>query len=422
MRLEYILNTILTLFLWVELLPAKPLTMADAVQYAIANHPQSQLAKAIVEEAQGERRSTTALSAPKFFIRWDDIPSHQNITDFEERRVGISQDFDFPLQYIWRARIADLSVVQAQNESRAILLDLESDVRQAYLEAWFLAEQTKVLKDYSDTLGIYCAHIQEMGKHGEYSPLDAREYALAARQAEIEYHSSNSSRIAALEKLAHLTGCAHDELELVSPLESDPIDTTRFTVCDATLENPQISAAETEVRVCGLKKTLANNSWLPELQLTYFERVRLDRTDRNSWAFELEMTIPVWFWWDGAGRIQASQAKLNRAIADLAVCQLELTSACACLAQEIRSVYEQYELYQREVLPLAREKFQLARRNVQLGGADYGDFIDAWKELKKTLLEDAEIKSELYQSVISYDRLIGNSIAGKSDKSPSGAK
>ena len=391
-------------------LTAAPIAVAQAVQRALFTHPQSQLAAAVVDEARGERRSAAALPPPKLFIRWDDIPSGSGMAAYEEKRVGFSQEFDFPLKYVWDVKGADLSVSRAQIKSRIILLDLEAAVKQAYLEAWASAERTRILKDYRDTLDVYCQRIQAMGERGEYSPLDARGCRVNARQANLKYLAVQRSNAASMTHLAKLLNLAVDEIELISPLESDPIDTTLLAAGKPLFDNPQIVEIKTELRLREWRKTSAKYDWLPELQLTYFDRVRLDRPDRNSWAFELEMTIPVWFGWGGVGGIQAAQADLSRAQAELADVQLTLTADYLRLEQEIKSAFERCEFYRQEMIPLVKDKTQSAKKSLQLGGAACEDFLKVWTEQKEALLKEVDVKSELYQKKIEIDKLRGASV------------
>ncbi|MBM3326894.1 MAG: TolC family protein [Calditrichaeota bacterium] len=397
---------------------AEPLPIDEAVRQAVGHHPQTAVAKSLVAEARGLQRSAIALNPPNLFVRWDDIPSGQGISDFAERRIGISQEFDFPLRYVWQAKKAALSFRQAQYESLILLADLESDVKKAYLEAWSHSEQAIIYKEFADTFGYYGQRIQAMGARGEYSPLLARDYALKARLAEAEDNSVRRRMTAAFEKLTALLKVAPDEFELISPLKSNPIDTMQLTAFTPESDAPQLFSAATALRIREYERTLAKNGWLPEFQLNYFKRFEFDRRDNDSWALEIEMTIPLWFWQEGIGDIRTCEAQTVRARAELSAAQMRFKAERQLLIQEIVSGFEQMMLYQTEVVPAAGEKMQFVRRNVQLGGANFIEFLNEWTEYRDVMLKDIEIKTELYLNKIRLDELLGVTIAADGSNMP----
>jgi len=409
-RHMFISSAMLVLLFTVKSAAAESWTIIDAVKSAISTHPQSLIAESLVEEAQGEHRTSLALEPLDISARYDDIPSNSRLSDHEERRIGISQQFEFPLRYYWLKKAADFTIDYARNESRGVLLDLESDVRQIYLEAWAQSEHVKILEEYRDSIKTHCSFIEEISKYGGVSRLDARRSRVKAIEAENELRASQRSKAAAYERLASMTKYDLTDIELISPLEIDPVDTAGLVESNLFASNPDILAAQSEVSISGYEKTLATTDWLPELELTYYHRHRTLPDDPDAWALQLDLTIPLWFWWGGFGEIQISKARLKRARAELASCRLELSSECSMLIQQLKSDYEQYELLQRELLPLVKDEYLMLHRNVFHNADSYMDLIDAQDDLKDIQQDNIEIIYELYEKKISLDRLIGKSI------------
>lgn len=392
--------------------PAEPWTVVDAVQSAISTHPKSSLAESLVEEARGEYRASWALPPPRFDIRWDDIPSHSGLANFKERRIGVSQEFEFPLRYVWLGKAANSAIAQAQNEGRAILLDLESEVRQIYLEAWSSQEQVKTLETYRDSLAIYSSYIQEISQAGGFSPMDARRTRVRALDAENDLRAAQRSLVASIARLSWMTKCDLTDIELISPLETDPVDTAGIVTSNLFASNPEILTAQSAVGVAGYERTLATTAWLPELDLTYFYREEIDPDNPESWAVELELTVPIWFWWGGWGEVKASKAKFNGARAELASSQLEVSSEYTKALQELKSAYEAWQLSQLEELPLARDEYRMVYRNFPYGTGNYLDLVETQDDLKDVQLDNVEKAFDLYEKKIALDRLVGKSIGG----------
>ena len=417
-RQSFIASGILILLLPVNLAIAESWTIIDAVQNAVSNHPETLIAESLVEEARGEYRASLSLPPPRLFTRYDEIPSNSGFSNYQERRIGISQDFDFPLRYIWLKKAGDRSVERARSESRAILLDLESDVRLLFLEAWAYQEEVKVRRAYRDSITIYSSYIQEISDAGGFSQMDARRTRIEAIQADNELRASQRSMIAAFDRLSSATNCDLTDIELISPLETDPVDTTGISQSDFLISNPEFLVAQSEVCISGYEKTLATTAWLPELELTYFQRQEVDPDNPDIWAVQLELTIPLWFWWGGLGEIKASKAKLKRARAELAAYQLELSSEYTKLLQELETACEEYELYHSKVLPLARDEYNMVYQNFPYGTGNYMDLINAQDDMKDAQLEYIEKILNLYEKKIALDRLCGKSMVSSTSHSP----
>ncbi len=411
-----IIAGILTLIMTVKSASMETWTIVDAVQRATSVHPQSTVAKAVIEEARGERWTKTALSPPVLTTRWDNIPSNEGLSYFEERRIGITQKFEFPIRYIWLAKAANLTVDQALIESRSIMLDLEAEIRQAYLEAWISSEQVRINEEYRDTMTTYSSHIQILDELSGVSRLDARRSRVKAIEAEKNLRASQRVKVTALEKLSRMTDFDLTEIELISPLDSDPVDMTGMVATEFLASNPDVLIAQSEVGISEYENKLASAAWLPELELTYFQRDEMRQGDTDSWAIEVELSLPVWFWWGGASKVREQKAQLKRAKAELATCRLELSSEYSKLTHKLKSDYEQYEFYQRELLPLADEEYRTTRKNFDLGGSNYMDIIDDLEELRDVQLENIDVISDLYERKIILDRLCGRTIINDMNK------
>ena len=378
----------------------EPWTVIDAVRGALSNHPQSLLAESLVEEARGEGRSALSLEPPNLTLRWDDIPANSRIDRHQERRIGVSQDFEFPLRYIWLKKAAGHSVDQARNERSAVLLDLESEI----------------LEEYRDSIKVYCSYIQDIYEGGGVSRFDARKSRIMAMEADNALRASQRAMSSAFTLLASMTNCDITNIELVSPLKVDPVDTTGTAAENLISSNPEFLAAQSEVSISGCERTLESTAWLPEMELTYFVRQEMLPDDEDQWALQLQLAIPIWFWWGGYGEIQASRARFKRARAELASYQMVLSSESERLIQEIRTYYEQYDLYRSEMLPLVEDEYQMVHLNFPLGTGTYMDLIEVQEELKDVREEYVEIIFDLYEKKIELDRLCGKSIVDRVEK------
>ena len=401
---------IIVLMLTVKSATAKPWTVFDAVQKAFSTHPQSEVAKSILEEVKGENRSSLSLPAPSLTVRYNDIPLSKGLSNYEDKRIGITQDFEFPLSYIWRTKLAEFTSEQARHESQAVLLDLELEVRIAYLEAWAASEQVKILEEYTTAVKTFASQIRRTAELGEVTQFDTQRAMMEVHEAENELQTLQRSKTVTFCKLARLTNFDLAAIELVSPLESDTVDTTRIEEYNAFATNPEALTAMAEIGISSQEYKIASYSWLPELELYYFQEYRRLDDNPDTWSIQLELSIPIWFWWGGAGEIQSSKARWKRTQADMAAYRLEFLSSWFQLSQELKSAFEQHAHHQQVLLPMAKDIYERATLLYRLREVDFMDVIKAHSRLKKIQIDYIDAALDMYEKKIYLDRLRGFSI------------
>lgn len=432
---NYTINLLIIFALLVGITPtnAEPLTIKEAVRLTLKTHPDVKVAAALIEEAKGVRMSELSLASPGVAIEYEGIPDGGGLSDYEEKRIAISQEFEFPLRYMWIAKAANLELKLAKLESKAILLDLEVNARDAYLDAWVQTSSAEILAEIYESAEGYADKIERQFELGETSRLDAKRARLEALEVKGMLKNAQRGKEAALFRLSSLTGLALGKLELNSPLDETPTDIDRISDLISSLrstkvgnmdypfqKSPETATLITELQLAGTAKTLSKTAWLPELELSYFQQTVPSDINPDFWGVELGFNLPLWFWWGGRGEIQAASSREKSVKEQILAHQVETLSEWQELAQNILSSVERYELYKIDLLPLSKEAYYLAKRSFDIGTADYFEVIDAQRSLLDVQLDFLETESEVYVNQIELDRLEGHSIIDSEDNSHSG--
>ena len=413
---------------------AESWTVIEAVSQAMISNPSVEIAKSFPQEAKGERKSALSLPSPSIGLEYEGIPTNSGLSGYEERRLSLTQEMTFPLLYIWGISKENVAVEIANHQMRMVLLDLEANVRRVYTEAWLLSEYVKVMENYSALLDTHSSQTQRLYEMGEVSLLEARRSRVEALQAENKLENIRRERSTALIRLAKLIRVDHNALTLSSPLEDDRVDTylRQFSKSNSddslpgngyevepetTLSfasNPELGAADLNELLTDYDRKLALAGWMPEFELSYFRQSSSLEDNQEFWGAEIGFSIPLWFWWGGKGEIQATKARNRRANAEIAAMLIELGSDWEGWNQEFQTAYEQFNLYQDELVPLGQESFYLAQKSYSLGEIGYLEVIDAQRTYLDVQLENLEISSNLYISMAEMDRLSGHSIVSPS--------
>ncbi|MFH1862625.1 MAG: TolC family protein [bacterium] len=389
---------------------ADTLSIRQAVSLAREFHPNMKSAAAALSASRGEFWTAISPPPPTVGVEYEGVPKGLNPDRYAERRMGINQELEFPLKYLWRGTRARSEINRARAESRAILLDIEMAVRLEYVETWATAERVRLLEESAILAETYAQQSKRREELGEIAPLEARRAQVEALQVRRELERERRNHQAAVARLTRLTGRDLKDVILVAPMASAIIDTLAIPVEVALEGNPELIGLEAELRSVKNSLTLASLSWLPDLEVGYFQQRIPAESDPDFWGLEVGFSLPVWFWLGGRGDIQTVKAQKRTATAAMQTRRLEIFSEWDTQRQEYISGLEQVRIFNDEILPLARESYDLARRSFDLGEANYLEVLDAQRSLLQTQLVHLESLTALYNSRIKLDRLAGRSL------------
>jgi outer membrane protein TolC len=399
----------LVLAIIVNIASSVEITIHEVVNSTLSYHPKAEIAPAGVSEAKGNRLSELSITSPTVALEYEGIPEGSTLSDYEERRLSISQELDFPLHLLWNASALNAEVDQARLESIIQLLDLETEVRFAYLDAWASQEKAIILRENAINLEAYARKTERMAELGESSLLEARSTRVESIMAKNDFEVTKRKHSAFLATLQSLSGFELSDAVLMSPLPSHPGETS-WDDSISIGSNPEAQSLEVEIRAAGYENLIAATGWLPELEFAYFQQNIPSEENPDFWGIEIGMSLPLWFWWGGRGEIQQARAKKRIAENELKAFEIEFASEWNQSVQNYRSAYEKNQIYEEELVPLAQETALLAEKSYSLGEATYLEVLESLRNYNELQLEELESKVELYEQIIQLDKLSGQSI------------
>lgn len=404
MRISFIL---LVCFLSTSSLLAQVWTVQDAVESALATHPEAQRVIQVVEEARAQRRARLSLQSPSMFMEYEGIPNGSGIDNFEERRVGLSQDIEFPLRYLWIANQANVEIRKAGLQGENDLLDLEVQVRDNYLDAWSLSERKKILQFYVATLDSQAGTFRKMLEVGRASDLDYQRAVAEKLEAEQDLILLSRQVTASRHRLARSTGIEIIPDSLIAPLPQETVDHPDALVY---LRNPAWKVKKAEVDYARIERKLAATSWMPSFELTGFKQRIPVENDPDFWGIEVGLSLPLWYWWGGAGEIQASTARFRQVQSQVAALEIDLGSEWSEQLAVHQAAASRHQAYLESLLPTSEEIARMAQRSFELGQASYLDVLEAQRTRLQRRFDYIDSVVSLVSSHIALDRLQGRSI------------
>ncbi|MBZ0266331.1 TolC family protein [bacterium] len=388
-------------------------TEEDAVQAAYHSNPEIERINQTLIETKAEARASSAFKSPSLFMEYDGIPSGGGLGDYDERKIGLSQELEFPLRYLWISKIGKSRIKQSNNQAQADKLSLEMKVRRSYLNTWALSEKLEILKSYTASLDSQATALQRMAEVGKISQLDSKR-AQAERQEALQEMKLTELLLAAeRSKLQKFTGIESfpDSLAMPSISKSSQTQYSFSAVTNLNWRSKSYSLEQEKI-----VHTLTATSWLPAIELTGFQKHLQFEPDPEFWGIEVGLAVPLWFWWGGVADMQVSKARVRQAKAELASLQIDTES----MWEQQYAIYEaalsRHEAYGNILLPTSEEVARIARRSYELGQSDFLDVLEAQRSLFQRQLDFIDTAVQLHESRIELDKLQGRSLLAEVTK------
>ena len=153
---------------------AESISVSEAVKSAFLVHPSMTVARAGYHQALGQRLINLSPDPASVSIEYGGMQSGASLDTHEENILSFSQEIEFPVKYIWRAQAAKTVVDEARINSLIHMLNLELEVRNAYIRTWKIGKQYKILQENAEAATTYSKQIRRMVEIGESAPLEER--------------------------------------------------------------------------------------------------------------------------------------------------------------------------------------------------------------------------------------------------------
>ncbi|MCB2201004.1 TolC family protein [bacterium] len=392
---------------WSMAAATTPWTVQQAARAALENHPASERADAIEAEAHGTRRATLSPEAPKVSYELEGIPSGAGFGEYEERRIAVQQDFDFPLRTVWRLQRENARVESARQQRKSMLLDLEHQVRRAFADAWYEQERLVILTTFAASVDSQANTFQRMNEVGRIPDLDASRAHAEAAEVQADLQVERARLKGCWAHLKALTGQDDPRRPLAAPYDSIWLPEALSTEWQ---RSPRLMWSRQEVTARERDRTIAANGWLPTFEIRGFRQHLPTDSEASQWGGEIGMSIPFWFALGGVGEHQAAVARERIAQSDTRQLELEMQADWEEQVEVYLARRERASTFQTTLLPTSEQVLTLARTSYAAGRASYVDVLVAQRTWLERRLDYLDTLRDLVHTHITLDSLSGRSI------------
>lgn len=402
--------------------PPPPVRLADLLERAHAANPTLRLARLQAEGAALVPRQARALPDPMVGVVGLPFPIY-TARGTQRTQWRVEQGVPFPGKLRLAESIAELGADIALAEVDAHALDVELQVKQAYLELVKNQEARRLIETFRSEL----LRFEEIAAT-RYTVGSGSQQAILMAQVErsrlaVQLERLGQGRRSALERLVRLldledTTSVAGEVALPELVPEMP---ARDLLRAALSARPEVRGLQLSQQRAGQQAALAQKGALPDFMLsaTYFDIADSDMPSmadgRDAFALGLGVRVPLW-----RDRVRASveQAEVERDRMEVRLEQftLNLRSVLADLVQQSEATRRQLDLIRTTIIPQAESARESTLFAYTTGGSGFLDLLDVERTLFMLRMDEIDLLVDLNEVQARIEQAVGTAMGPSSEQ------
>lgn len=376
----------------------EPLSLEAAVELALETAPQVGARTANVEAMQALTVSAGRLPDPELVVGVDNLPvngadAYSTTRDFMTmRKVGVMQEFPAATKRKLQRQLAGAEAGVAEAELLESRLAIAREVARAWIRRSTAESSLNDLRALQPEVELQAAAARAAISAGRSSTAEAlaAEAAVAQLQSRL-LRMQSAARQASFELARWIDTDASRPLAPMPPLNELP--TSPAALLETVHEHGSLLTFQSQIEAARLGVDLAKAQRRPDwsAELAFAKRGP-DFSDMVS--LEFRVGLPLFTKNRQDPQISAKHAELRRIEADREAELRMHTAEIHQMLTEWEQLGAQVEQYERELLPLARERSRAALASYRAGRGDLRLALDAYSQEIEFVIEHAELVNE----------------------------
>jgi cobalt-zinc-cadmium efflux system outer membrane protein len=383
------------------LIPEGPVvTLAELERMAAERNPTLAQAQGAIRAAEGRRRQAGAFPNPVVGYFAEGL-AFRALGETSEHGVFVEQTIPLGGKLGKAKRVFEREREQAEAVAAAQAQRVTNSVRALYFEALGAQQLVELRASLADLAREAVEITKELYNVGQADRPDQLEIEIEAERAEIELLRAQGDWEQAWRAVAAMAG--NPELRparLAGSLDEGEAALDQEQLLATLLrDSPELRAARAGVERARAELSRQRAERIPDLFVSAgvgYNNEVLERDGRKTGAegrIEVGVNVPIFN--RNRGGISAAAAELAIAERELERLQLSLRSRMASSFREYRSARTTVEKYRAEVIPRARQAYELYLSNFRRMAASYPQVLIAQRTLFQVEVEYARALVEL---------------------------
>lgn len=387
-----------------ELLPLgedSKLSLVELEQMGLANNPAIGQAAAHVTALRGRWVQVGLPPNPSVGYMAGEI-GNEGTAGQQGGYVG--QDFITGGKLRLNRAIVSQEVQRADQWLAAVTLRVQTDVRRGYYAALIAQRRADLAAELVGLSGKAVQASRDLKAAEEIPTAGLLQTELEQQNALILSQTADNEQIAAWRNLSAVVGAdlpmQHldgDASKLPPKMEWDE------QLARVTTTSPETAAAMAQIARAQNVLRRARVERIPDVSTQV--SVQLDNATEDT-ITGVQVGLPLPIWNRNQGGIRQAQAEVSEAERNLSRVELDLKRRLAIAFQQYVTARTQAETYSTQILPRAKETFDLVQRGYGLGELGYLDFLTAQRTYSQTNLAYLEALASLWASWAEIEGLL----------------
>jgi outer membrane protein TolC len=374
-------------------------TLEDALARFHRSSPALALARNRLRAESAASRQGTALPNPVAAF------SNEDLGDYSERYLTLSQRVDFLWEASGRGRRADARTLRAHARFQADSAGLVREVKEAYARAWEGRERTEVLRRADGLTASLSSSASMRFAEGDLAGYDVRRLEVerarvARRLAEVQIEQAVAEgRLAAL--VGETEGARLTAAPLDGPAPPLPVG---FDAVDVALSRrPELAAARAAVEEQRAEVGLARSSMLSGTAVGAGLKRQSD--GRDGLFLEVQLPVPIL---DRKGAaVEAARATVAGAESEVAWVERMVAMEASLARARLDAALRVAELVGGRGLAEAEELLAIARVAYGEGEVGIVEMVDASEAFTEAGLQGIGARAAAWQAYFELEQAVG---------------
>lgn len=361
------------------------------------HNPELAAARFRIDEAVGVAKQSGRLHNPSL----ETGISRQTRNNEGSVEIGLTQKFPITQRLKIEKEISATEIQSAEAEVKNVERLLISEARQEFVKILAIRDRKALLKQQQQLATELADFISEKSKQGEISPLDAAQAKLASLQLTTQERLLNTEETAALGKLRPLLGISP---QTAVTLSGNP---SGLKVGNKTsIQRPDLTAAQHQLRAAETGIALEQANRKEDIAASFFAANERSEDAPNGFDNEtiigLKLSIPLPFWNDNQGNIDAATARRNRKEQEIKALSQHIAHETDTALTEIRQWASLVSELDEKLIPLAKEQTDLLEKSYKQGQGDLQLVLNSRQQTLDLLASKIDATRELHLANIRY--------------------
>lgn len=286
------------------------LTIQEAVESAYKQNAQLQQLQARLKQEKNVWRMKTGISSPEVSYFKEGIGSGPGDV-YDEKRVTVSQQIDFPLTTYYRLKGVSEQVKSFEYQIKSRERDIKAEVKSKYIEVLYALRLKKSRQHQLQLAQDLYNAVYTKFETGMGNGIDLANAELKVDEAKNDLDQSEWILHQARYGLFYVMGLPVEDqkytIDFSDTLAATDIEISQIQSLAVQEKQPDYVASEYELNATNFYLKEAKSNYLPDLRLNLYKQDY--GTGFNFRGFEVGLSFPLWFPFEQKGKIASATAR-----------------------------------------------------------------------------------------------------------------